>query len=210
MEWSGSGAPARTTSIFSAALGILRTSLLLTLMIITVPTMASTWIAKLFLIRKILENCLVRSAVHGRAWCRDCDKYTLLRCSTRSCISASPFAAVTTPVGSHLDHDGTESRPPPRQFMQVLPKSWGGLRYIHASTRTYATLAELRNARINAFVHLSDDSKPRADSPDGPLSGMAVAVKDNICTSDMPTTCSSPMLKGASRVSSSFRTGPNF
>ena len=125
------------------------------------------------------------------------------------CISASPFAAVT--LGRPLDHDGTKSRPAPlpRQLMQVLPKPWGRLRYIHTSTRTYATLAELRNARINAFVHLADDSKPRPASLDGPLSGMAVAVKDNICTSDMPTTCSSLMLKGVSRVSSSFRTGPN-
>lgn len=93
--------------------------------------------------------------------------------------------------------------------MQVLPKSWGRLRYIHTSTRTYATLAESRNARINAFVHLADGSEPRSASPDGPLSGMAVAVKDNICTSDMPTTCSSFMLKGASRVLSFFRIGPD-
>ena len=114
--------------------------------------------------------------------------------------------------GRGVDHDGTKSRaaPPPRQPMQVLPKSWGRLRYIHTSIRTYAALAESRNARINAFVHLADGSEPRSASPDGLLSGMAVAVKDNICTSDMPTTCSSLMLKGASRVSSLFRTGSNF
>ena len=33
---------------------------------------------------------------------------------------------------------------------------------------------------------------------------MAVAVKDNICTSDMPTTCSSLMLRGAFRASLLF------
>ena len=108
--------------------------------------------------------------------------------------------------------DGTESRPAPpsRQFIQVLPKPWGRLPYIYisiTSTRTYANLAESRNARSNAFVHLADDSKPRKVSPDGLLSSMAVAVKDNICTSNMPTTCSSLSLKGASRASSLFRTG---
>ena len=94
--------------------------------------------------------------------------------------------------------------------MQALPKPWGRLHYIHTSTRTYATLAETRNARINAFVHLADGSNPQQTSAGGPLSGMTVGVKDNICTSDMPTTCSSIMLKGASRISSLFRTGPNF
>ena len=125
--------------------------------------------------------------------------------------SQAPTAGGVTP-GRGVDHDGTKSRaaPLPRQPMQVLPKSWGRLRYIHTSTRTYATLAESRNARINAFVHLADGSEPRSASPDGPLSDMAVAVKDNICTSDMPTTCSSPMLKGAFGVSSLFRTGSNF
>ena len=81
--------------------------------------------------------------------------------------------------------------------MQVLPRSRGRLRYLHTSVRSYATFAETRNARINAFVHLANDSEPSRTSPDGPLSGMTVAVKDNICTSDMPTTCSSLMLKGS-------------
>jgi aspartyl-tRNA(Asn)/glutamyl-tRNA(Gln) amidotransferase subunit A len=94
--------------------------------------------------------------------------------------------------------------------MQALPKPWGRLHYVHTSTRTYTTLAETRNARINVFVHLADGSNPGRTSTGGPLSGMAVAVKDNICTSDMPTTCSSLMLKGASRISALFRTDPDF
>lgn len=47
------------------------------------------------------------------------------------------------------------------------------------------------NERVNAFVHL-----PPTDMPSGTLQ-TTVAVKDNICTSDMPTTCSSGMLQGA-------------
>jgi Asp-tRNA(Asn)/Glu-tRNA(Gln) amidotransferase A subunit family amidase len=47
-----------------------------------------------------------------------------------------------------------------------------------------------REAEIGAFVHL--DKEPRARH-DGPLAGIAVAVKDNIDTSDMPTRFGSPI-----------------
>ena len=97
--------------------------------------------------------------------------------------------------------------PLPPHLMQVLPRPWGTLRYIHTSARSYATLAETRNSRINAFVHFANYSEPAQTSPDGPLSGMTIAVKDNICTSDMPTTCSSLMLKGAPRTPSHIPTG---
>lgn len=94
--------------------------------------------------------------------------------------------------------------------MQVLQRPSGTLRCAHNSVRNYATLAETRNARINALVHLANDPKPMTTSQDGPLSGMTVAVKDNICTSDMPTTCSSLMLKGTLRSPLPLLpTGPN-
>jgi len=38
---------------------------------------------------------------------------------------------------------------------------------------------------------------------------MTIAVKDNICTSNMPTTCSSLMLKGSLTIPSFFLTGPD-
>ena len=55
------------------------------------------------------------------------------------------------------------------------------------------TLREL-NANVNALVHIPPE-KSQPDSHNGPLGEMTVAVKDNICTSDMPTTCSSEMLR---------------
>lgn len=48
------------------------------------------------------------------------------------------------------------------------------------------------NDRINALVYVAKDV-PQT-SQDLPLHGVSVAIKDNICTSDMPTTCSSKML----------------
>ncbi|MCD0458473.1 Asp-tRNA(Asn)/Glu-tRNA(Gln) amidotransferase subunit GatA [Roseiconus lacunae] len=58
----------------------------------------------------------------------------------------------------------------------------------------------------NAYTHFDGDlalatakaidEKRAAGKPLGPLAGVPVAVKDVICTSDMPTTCSSKMLRG--------------
>ncbi|MDM4016361.1 Asp-tRNA(Asn)/Glu-tRNA(Gln) amidotransferase subunit GatA [Roseiconus lacunae] len=58
----------------------------------------------------------------------------------------------------------------------------------------------------NAYTHFDGDlalatakaidAKRAAGKPLGPLAGVPVAVKDVICTSDMPTTCSSKMLRG--------------
>jgi aspartyl-tRNA(Asn)/glutamyl-tRNA(Gln) amidotransferase subunit A len=58
---------------------------------------------------------------------------------------------------------------------------------------------------INAFTHFNCDlamasaqavdAKRRAGQPLGPLAGVPIAVKDVLCTRDMPTTCSSNMLR---------------
>lgn len=72
------------------------------------------------------------------------------------------------------------------------------------SSRSFVTVAtqtswrhavEQKNASVNALVHVvpEDEAGPVSE---GPLNGMTVAVKDNICTKDMPTTCSSAMLLG--------------
>jgi aspartyl-tRNA(Asn)/glutamyl-tRNA(Gln) amidotransferase subunit A len=61
-------------------------------------------------------------------------------------------------------------------------------------------------ASINAFTYVDHagamatataiDEKRRAGQPLGPLAGVPVAVKDVLCTRDMPTTCASNILKG--------------
>ncbi|PPQ98049.1 hypothetical protein CVT26_003044 [Gymnopilus dilepis] len=73
-------------------------------------------------------------------------------------------------------------------------------------TRLYSTSSRARhrevisakNASVNAFVSVSEPSSSHV-SRDGskglPLSGLTVAIKDNIATSQMSTTCSSAMLQ---------------
>jgi aspartyl-tRNA(Asn)/glutamyl-tRNA(Gln) amidotransferase subunit A len=64
---------------------------------------------------------------------------------------------------------------------------------------------EATQESINAFTHINRelvlsaaaavDQKRRNGEPLGPLAGVPVAVKDVLCTRDMPTTCSSNMLR---------------
>ena len=61
------------------------------------------------------------------------------------------------------------------------------------------------DSQVNAFVIVDDagalkkarsiDKKIREDKNIGSLSGVAVGIKDNICTSDLKTTCASKMLE---------------
>ncbi|KAJ3513107.1 hypothetical protein NMY22_g15143 [Coprinellus aureogranulatus] len=69
---------------------------------------------------------------------------------------------------------------------------------VRRCTRHYSTrqaIAE-KNARINAFVHINPEpSSASSSDKKGALSDLKIAVKDNIVTTDSPTTCSSAVLK---------------
>ena len=64
----------------------------------------------------------------------------------------------------------------------------------------------LREAEIHAFNHLTEeaaraaatelDRRVAAGEDPGPLAGVPVALKDNLCTEGVPTTCSSRILEG--------------
>lgn len=70
---------------------------------------------------------------------------------------------------------------------------------------SYATI-EARNAELNVFLHLDKDGARKiAEAVDarvaagekvGPLAGVPIAIKDNLCQTGIPTTCSSKILEG--------------
>jgi aspartyl-tRNA(Asn)/glutamyl-tRNA(Gln) amidotransferase subunit A len=65
---------------------------------------------------------------------------------------------------------------------------------------------EATNGTINAFLAVDRagaltkaadiDARRKAGKPVGPLAGLPIALKDVLCTTDMPTTCASKMLQG--------------
>lgn len=70
---------------------------------------------------------------------------------------------------------------------------------------SYVTI-EARNAELNVFLHLDKDGARKiAEAVDervaagekvGPLAGVPIAIKDNLCQTGIPTTCSSKILEG--------------
>lgn len=73
-------------------------------------------------------------------------------------------------------------------------------------TAAYLKRIRLQEPRVGAFLCILEpqalrqaeiiDEKRRRGQPLGPLAGIPVALKDNLCTKDAPTTCASRMLKG--------------
>jgi aspartyl-tRNA(Asn)/glutamyl-tRNA(Gln) amidotransferase subunit A len=57
----------------------------------------------------------------------------------------------------------------------------------------HAEHAQSLNESTNALVNFSIQNHNH--NPHGPLSNLTVAIKDNICTMHLPTTCSSGMLR---------------
>jgi aspartyl-tRNA(Asn)/glutamyl-tRNA(Gln) amidotransferase subunit A len=73
-------------------------------------------------------------------------------------------------------------------------------------TTVYLEQIKLRESAVKAFVHLDEqqaldtaqriDTRRAAGEPLGELAGIPVAVKDNLCSQGIPTTCASKILSG--------------
>ena len=87
-----------------------------------------------------------------------------------------------------------------RRCLQLQPGSLGWRRLPSRSLATptgqapWRVSVQNKNDSVNALVYVAPEDAVTIS--EGPLQGMTVAVKDNICTKNMPTTCSSAMLRG--------------
>ncbi len=81
-----------------------------------------------------------------------------------------------------------------------------GARSARAVLEEHLVVIESRDDEVHAFnLVLADEARASADAVDarvangedpGPLAGVPVALKDNLCTRGVPTTCSSRILEG--------------
>ena len=80
----------------------------------------------------------------------------------------------------------------------------GRIRSVELTERLFARIAQV-DPRLRAFLHVAPEvalqaaeeaDRRRAEGEDSPLLGVPLAIKDVLCTRDMPTTCGSRMLEG--------------
>ncbi len=96
--------------------------------------------------------------------------------------------------------------PAPESAVGIAADVRGGHRTAREVVETHLAAIDVREGEINAFnLVMADEARARADDLDslltkgdslGLLAGVPIAVKDNLCTRGVPTTCSSKILEG--------------
>ncbi|KAI6673188.1 hypothetical protein NL676_001094 [Syzygium grande] len=136
----------------------------------------------------------------------------LCRLRPAHALKPRPLTTTAAAASSSLLADqpppSTPPPPPPRSQILTLRRSLLS-RQVTAVQLAESYLARLRltEPHLNSFLHVSDAVLTEARSVDdrigrgedvGPLAGVLVGVKDNICTADMPST-------GGSRILEDYR-----
>lgn len=84
----------------------------------------------------------------------------------------------------------------PRSLIRTQCRSSFHLRHLSSYVESsWQHAIRTKNVEVNALVCIAPEQSKVTTN--GPLRDVTVAVKDNICTKDMPTSCSSAMLRGA-------------
>ncbi|KAK7243209.1 hypothetical protein RIF29_37999 [Crotalaria pallida] len=138
---------------------------------------------------------------------RSLSRFSLLLPSSSS-TSAAFFSSNTFPHASLTDQSTTTTTVPPQSQILSIRHSLLS-RHVTATdlAHTYLTRLQLTEPQLRSFLHVADDSaillqareldrRIQAGEEIGPLAGVMVAVKDNICTADMPSTGGSRILEG--------------
>ncbi len=83
-----------------------------------------------------------------------------------------------------------------RSALEIATAVRGGAARDAAARAGWDGPARAWEADVRAVVHRDDDAWLGAPRADGPLAGVPVVVKDNLCTTDFLTTCASRVLAG--------------
>src|SRR5690606_31402328 len=108
--------------------------------------------------------------------------------------------------GGHVPRPAGAGGGPVSTAVEIAAAVRSGARSARAVVEEHLAAIEARDGEINAFnLVTAEQALARADEIDaivaaggdpGPLAGVPVALKDNLCTTGVPTTCSSRILEG--------------